>query len=107
MESTRLRRGLLASACVAAPVFGIAAAVATPGLQDSRSAELTAISQHSGRFFVYAICILVSSYLLVPALFAVVRLVRTSRWTFAAGLLAQIGMLVAIGDADPHSGQAQ
>jgi Domain of unknown function (DUF4386) len=99
MESTRLRGGLLASACVAAPVFGIAAAIAVPGLQDSRSAELTAISQHSGQFFVYAICILVSSYLLVPAVFAIIRLVRTNRWSLVAGLLAQVGMLVAIGDA--------
>lgn len=99
METTRLRRGLLASACVAAPLFGAAAAVATPGLQDSRSAELTAVSQHSGRFVAYAICILVSSYLLVPAVFAIVRLVRTTRWSFVAGLVAQVGMLVAIGDA--------
>lgn len=99
METTRLRRGLLASACIAAPAFGLAAAVAAPGLQDSRSAEITAVSQHPGRFFAYAICILVSSYLLVPAVFAIVRLVRTSRWSFVAGLLAQVGMLVAIGDA--------
>jgi hypothetical protein len=99
VDATSSNAASAAAACIATPAFGIAAALATPGLQDSRSAELTDISQHSARFFAYAICILVSSYLLVPAVFAIVGLVPTNRGSFIAGVLAQVGMLAAIGDA--------
>lgn len=99
MEPSRLRRMLLSASCIAAPLFGIAAAVAVPGLQSSRGAELNAIAQHQHRFYVYALCILLSSYLLVPAVFAVTGLLRESRGRVLAGLLAQIGLVVAIGDA--------
>ena len=99
MEPARLRRSLLGAACIAAPLFGIAAALAVPGLQSNRGAELTAIARHQDRFYLYAICILVSSYLLVPAVLAVTGLLRESRGAVFAGLLTQLGLVVAIGDA--------
>jgi hypothetical protein len=99
MEPVRIRRSLLAIACVAAPLFGLAAALAVPGLQSNRSAELNAITHHQDRFYLYAICILISSYLLVPAVLAVTGLVRQSRGSVIAGLLAQVGLVIAIGDA--------
>jgi len=99
MDPVRIRHSLLAIACVAAPLFGLAAALAVPGLQSSRSAELTAIAQHHERFYLYAICILISSYLLVPAVLGATGLVRQSRGSVIAGLLAQGGLVIAIGDA--------
>jgi hypothetical protein len=99
MEPVRLRRTLLSAACVAAPLIGVVAAVTVPGLQDSRGAELTAIAQHQNRFYVYALCILLSSYLLVPAVVAVTGLLRESRGRVLAGLLTQAGLVVAIGDS--------
>ncbi len=99
MEPVRLRRVLLSASCIAAPLVGVAAAVAVPGLQDSRGAELKAIAAHQHRFYVYALCILLSSYLLVPAVLAVTGLLRESSSRVLAGVLTQLGLVVAIGDA--------
>jgi len=99
VETVRLRPLLLAAACIAAPLIGVVAAAAVPWLQDSRGAELNAIAQHQHRFYVYALCILLSSYLLVPAVLAVTGLLRESRSRVLAGLLTQLGLVVAIGDA--------
>ena len=99
MDPVRIRRSLLSIACMAAPLFGLAAALAVPGLQSSRSAELNAIAHHQDRFYVYAICMLISSYLLVPAVLAVTGLLPRSAGSAIAGLLAQAGLGVAIGDA--------
>jgi len=101
MSARTTRRALLASSCVAAPLFGLVAAVATPTLKSSRDAEINAISAMPGRFYVYAIFVLISSYLLVPAVFGLLSLVRAERpgWALAAGLIVQAGLLVAIGDA--------
>src|SRR5262249_4261573 len=53
------------------------------------------------RFYLYGLSILLSSMLLVPAVFAMVDLVRPHRpWAaLVTGVVAQIGMLVAVGDA--------
>jgi hypothetical protein len=75
--------------------------VAVPGLQTSSTDQLEAIAAHPGRFQAYALAILVSSYLLVPAFLALMQLVRqrSPRWSYVAGGPALVGMLVAIGDA--------
>jgi hypothetical protein len=101
MSAYSLRRTLLASSCVAAPLFGLVAAVATPALKSTRGAEIGAISAAPGRFYVYAVFMLFSSYLLVPAVFGLLGLVKVQRpgWALTAGVLAQAGLLVAIGDA--------
>jgi hypothetical protein len=86
---------------ILAPVTGLVAAVALPALRSTRSEEITAIAQHQDRFYVYAIGMLVSSYLLVPAFFAITNLMRgpAPRWACLAGGLTQLGLLIAIGDA--------
>lgn len=101
MEPQRLRRALLAIACAAAPALGLIAALATPGLASTRAGELAKIAAHQDRFYVYAACGLVSAFLLVPALFALIDLIRPYRPTGAvlAGVLAQAGILVAVGDS--------
>ena len=90
-----------AASLVLAPILGLVAAIATPGLQTSNAAEIAAIGRHPSAFHVYAVTILLSSYLLVPAFFALMALIRTRsvRWAYLAGGIAQAGMLVAIGDA--------
>jgi hypothetical protein len=95
------RRRLLAASCVTAPAFGLVAALATPALATTAHDEIHAIAASPDRFYVYGLCILLSSMLLVPAVFALVDLVRPHRpWAaLVTGIVAQIGMLVAIGDS--------
>jgi hypothetical protein len=90
-----------AAALVLAPLLGLVAAVATPGLSSTRAGEIAAIGRDPSAFKLYAVTALLSSYLLVPAYFALMALIRTRspRWSYLAGGLAQAGMLVAIGDA--------
>lgn len=94
-----------ATALVLAPATGLIAAVAVPGLSTTTRGELDVIAAHPERFHVYAVGILVSSYLLVPAFFGLMELVRerSPRWAYLAGGLAQIGMVVAVGDAAVES----
>jgi hypothetical protein len=86
---------------VLAPLLGLAAACSLPALRNTRGEEIAAIAQAPGRFYLYAICILLSSYLMVPAFFGIMGLLRPRhpRWAYLAGGLAQFGLLVAIGDA--------
>lgn len=90
-----------AAALVLAPLFGLVAAVATPALQPTASGEIAAIARDPGAFHVYAATGLVSAYLLIPAFFALMALIRTRspRWSYLAGGLAQAGLLVAVGDS--------
>lgn len=90
-----------ASALVLAPACGLIAALATPGLSSTTHDELTSIAAHPERFHVYAVAILISSYLLIPAFFGLMSLMRVKspRWAYLAGGLAQVGMVVAVGDA--------
>jgi hypothetical protein len=90
-----------ASALVLAPAFGLVAACATPGLSSTTHGELVSIAAHPERFHMYAVAILVSGYLTIPAFFGLMSLMRgtSPRWTYLAGGLAQIGIVVAVGDA--------
>lgn len=101
MDARRLPRIAMTAALVLAPLTGIVAAVALPALRTTRSAEITAIAAHQDRFYVYALFILLSSYLLVPAVFGIMALLRDRApgWAFVAGVVTQTGLLVAIGDA--------
>jgi hypothetical protein len=86
---------------VLAPAFGIVAAVATPALvSTSVRNQLVAVSHHQDRFYVYCLFVLLSSYLFVPAIAAVRRLMPESRpaWTEIAYLITQMSMLIALGD---------
>ena len=94
-----------AAALVLAPATGLVAAVAIPSLSSTTQRELEGIAAHPEQFHVYALGILISSYLLVPAFFGLMELVRevSPRWAYLAGGLAQIGMVVAVGDAAVES----
>ena len=101
VTADRLTKSLLAAGCVAAPLTGLVAAVAAPALSTSAGTELTEIGRHSDRYYVYALFILLSSYLLVPAVFGIGALIRSRapRWAVVSTAVAQAGLLVAIGDA--------
>lgn len=101
MTAGRLSRSALALSLVLMPVLGVVAAVALPALRSTRAGEITAIAAHPDRFYVYALAMLLSSYLSVPAFFGVMAVLRerAPRWSFLAGVLAQLGLLIAIGDA--------
>ena len=101
MTTHPIARTVTGWSLILAPLTGMGAAVALPALRDSRSAEISAIARHQDRFYLYALGILLSSYLFVPAFFGIMNLLREQapRWAYLAGGLAQVGMLVAIGDA--------
>lgn len=101
MTTHPIARTVTGWSLILAPLTGLCAAVALPALRDSRSAEIAAIARHQDRFYLYALGILLSSYLFVPAFFGIMNLLREQapRWAYLAGGLAQVGMLVAIGDA--------
>lgn len=88
------------AAMVLAPVFGLIAAVATPGLSSTTKGELTDIAAHPERFHIYALAITISGYLLIPAFFGLMALLRekSPRLSYLAGGLAQIGIVIAVGD---------
>ena len=100
MDARRVPTVSNALALVMAPFAGLVAAVAHPALRSSPAAELQAVAQHPSSFYVYAAGILISSILLVPALFGILSLVRPDHpRAYVAGAIAQLGMLIAIGDA--------
>jgi hypothetical protein len=101
MTTHPIARTVTGWSLILAPLTGLGAAIALPALRDSRSAEISAIAGHQDRFYLYALSLLISSYLFVPAFFGIMNVLRerSSRWAYLAGGLAQVGLLVAIGDA--------
>jgi hypothetical protein len=89
------------AALVLAPVTGLIAALAVPGLSTTTQGGLDQVAAHPERFHVYALGILLSGYLIIPAFFGLMSLVRerSPRWAYLAGGLAQIGAVIAVGDA--------
>jgi hypothetical protein len=98
--SNPIRRAV-GAAMILAPVLGIVSAVAAPPLHGSASAELAEIARHQSRWYVYALFIIVSTGLLVPAIVGLVSLLdeRLPRLGLVGGGLALVGALVATGDA--------
>lgn len=86
---------------ILAPLLGLVAVCAWPPLRTSDRAQIAAIAIHSGRWYVFSLFILLSSYLLVPAILALMGVLRPSRagWANLAGSLALFGILVSIGDS--------
>lgn len=101
MNTHPIARIAAGSSMILAPLFGLVAAVATPGLDTTNRAEIVSIARHPDAFYVYAVAILVSSYLLIPAFFGLMNLIRqrSVRWAYVAGGVAQVGMVIAVGDA--------
>ncbi len=63
---------------ILAPLLGLAAVCAWPPLRTSDRAQIAAIAANPGRWYVFALFILLSSYLLVPAVLALMRVLRPS-----------------------------
>lgn len=101
MTTTRLPALTRSAAMVAAPLTGVVAAVALPALAGDPPTEIAALAAHPTRWYVYAIFMLISSCLLAPAVLGVMALLRdrAPRWSVLAGVLAQVGVLIGIGDA--------
>jgi len=101
MTDVRLARAAMAASLLSAPLAGLVAAVAAPALRTSTAAEIAAIAAHQDRFYVYAIAVLVSGYLLVPAFLGILTLLRGRApvWASVAGGVTVAGLLIAVGDA--------
>ncbi len=86
---------------ILAPLLGLAAVCAWPPLRTSDRAQIAAIAAQPVRWYVFALFILLSSYLLVPAVLALMGVLRPSRpgWAALAGSLALFGVLISIGDS--------
>ncbi len=66
-----------------------------------RPAQIAAISAQPGRWYIFSLFLLLSTIMLVPAVLALMRLLGHSRptWALIAGGVAQLGILIGIGDA--------
>lgn len=97
----QLPRKVAGASLILAPLFGLVGACAWPPLRASDRAQIAAIAVHPARWYVFSLFILLSSYLLVPAVLALMRVLRPSRpgWADLAGSLALFGILVSIGDS--------
>jgi hypothetical protein len=119
MSTHPIARTTVAWSMILAPLAGLIGAVALPALRSTRGKELTAIAAHPDRFYVYAISLLISSYLFVPVFVGLLNLIRehSPRLAYLGAGIGLFGMLVAIGDAatelmywqmgSPHADHAQ
>jgi hypothetical protein len=101
MLRQQLPRAAAAASLITAPLLGLVAACAWPPLRTGDRAQITAISAQPGRWYIFSLFLLLSTIMLVPAVLALMRLLGHSRpvWALAAGSLAQLGILIGIGDA--------
>jgi uncharacterized protein DUF4386 len=86
---------------VIGPLFLLASAIVSPPLKSTDAATIAEIARHPDRWYWFALFTTIGSILLVPALFGVMGLLR-ERTPWLANLgggLAQLGVLVAIGDS--------
>ena len=97
----QLSRKAAGLSLILAPLLGLVAVCAWPPLRTGDRAQVAAIAAHPGRWYVFALFILLSSYLLVPAVLALMGVLRPHRprWAALAGSLALLGVLISIGDA--------
>ena len=97
----QLSRKAACLSLILAPLLGLVAVCAWPPLRTGDRAQVAAIAAHSGRWYVFALFILLSSYLLVPAVLALMGVLRPHRprWAALAGSLALLGVLISIGDS--------
>jgi hypothetical protein len=96
-----LTRKTCGAAMILAPLLGLASAIAAPPLKSSAGAKLAEIVRHQDRWYLYALLITISSWLLVPAVLGLIGIAseRAPRLSLIGGGLALLGVLVAVGDA--------
>ena len=101
MLRQQLPRTAAAASLITAPLLGLVAACAWPPLRTGDRAQIAAIGAQPGRWYIFSLFLLLSTIMLVPAVLALMRLLGHSRpvWALTAGSLAQLGILIGIGDA--------
>jgi hypothetical protein len=94
-------RKAIGATMILAPLLGIVSAVASPPLRSGTEAQLAEVTQHPDRFYVYALFIMASCWLLVPAVVGVTAQLaeRAPRLSLLGGALSVLGALIAVGDA--------
>jgi hypothetical protein len=75
----QLPRKAAGASLILAPLLGLVAVCAWPPLRANDRAQIAAIAVHPGRWYVFSLFILLSSYLLVPAVLALMGVLRPSR----------------------------
>jgi hypothetical protein len=85
---------------IGAPLLLLLSAVCMPAVKSHERAQVAVIAAHPERYYLFAILILASSILMVPALLGLMHLVRerAPRWGIIGGSLSILGALVAIAD---------
>ena len=101
MPRQQLPRTAAAASLITAPLLGLVAVCAWPPLRTGDRAQIAAITAQPGRWYIFSLFILFSTIMLVPAVLALMRLLGRSRptWALTAGSVAQLGILIGIGDA--------
>jgi hypothetical protein len=96
-----LTRRILGAAMILAPLLALASALVAPALKGRAGAKLAEIANHQDRWYLYALFITVSGWLLVPAVLGLIGSVseRAPRLGLIGGALALLGAVTAIGDA--------
>lgn len=75
-DANNFRRSVAGLSLIAAPLVGLVGALFIPQYTGSLGAELTAISEHTGRWLVGNFLILLSFFLLIPAMLGILQLLR-------------------------------
>jgi hypothetical protein len=93
-------RKALGATMILAPLLGLVSAIASPALKSGSAAQLAEITRHPDRWYVYALFVTASMWLLVPSIVGLVGLVcrRAPRLALVGGALSLLGALVAVGD---------
>lgn len=75
-DAKNFRRTTAGLCLISAPLVGLASALITPRFTSGMGEELAAISEHTGRWLIGDFLTLLSFFLLIPAVFGVVHLLR-------------------------------
>jgi len=101
LDARSLPRVTFAGALLLAPIANLVSTLVSPPLRSTEAASLAEVVRHPDRFYLFTFFVSIGSMLLVPALLGVMRLVRgrSPFLAYVGGALAQLGVLVAIGDS--------
>ena len=99
-DADRVTRRGLATALVVAPVLWLASGLICPPLKSDAAKQLTVVAAHPDRWYWFTLLLVAGTVLMVPALLATMRLLRTRspKLALIGGWLALFGVIVAIGD---------